>query len=519
MSQNRSLLLALEKSISEFERVRETYQPVLTLEQVGCVRSFGNGIAWVTGLASVEMEELVLFPGEVRGIVLDIGEEQVGVILLDQSASLAAGAEVRRTGRVADVPVGEGLLGRVIDPGGRPLDNQGPLQEQRRFPIEREAPAILQRQPVKVPLQTGMKVIDALIPIGRGQRQLIIGDRQTGKTTIAIDTIINQRDSHVICVYCAIGQRGASLAKVIDELVKADALAYTVVVVAEGGAPPGVRYIAPYAATAIGEYFMEQGKDVLVVYDDLTNHANTYREISLLLRRPPGREAFPGDIFYIHSRMLERATRLKEEYGGGSLTALPILQTEAQNLAAYIPTNLISITDGQLYLSPELFRKGLLPAVDIGKSVSRVGGKAQLAAYRTIAGALKLAYSQFEELEMFSRFGTKLDEHTLNTLAYGERIRMCLLQGKNECLQVHEQIAVLVALTAQVFGAIPLAVMPEAQQRVIAAAAQMEPALCEKIYAGKSLNESEYESFLLLLRNEVASLEVHDGAVNGGLTP
>ena len=325
-----------------------------------------------------------------------------------------------------DVAVGDGVLGRVIDPLGRPLDGGEPLAAHGRLPIERPAVAIMDRAPVTEPLQTGIKVIDALIPIGRGQRELILGDRQTGKTAIALGTILNQRGQNVVCVYCAIGQRASAVAKAVAVLRESGAMDHTVVVVTEGDDPPGLAYIAPYAATSIAERFMEAGRDVLIVYDDLTQHAQAYRELSLLLRRPPGREAFPGDIFYVHSRLLERATRLRAELGGGSLTALPIVETEAQNISAYIPTNLISITDGQIYLSPSLFELGVLPAVDVGKSVSRVGGKAQRAAYRAVAGDLKLAYAQFEELETFARFGARLDDDTRKIIEHGRRIRACL---------------------------------------------------------------------------------------------
>ena len=381
------------------------------------------------------------FPGDVFGIAFNVDENEIGVVLLGEYRQLQAGDEVERTGRVMDVPVGDGLLGRVIDPLGRPLDGNGPVACSERLPIERPAPDIMDRAPVTVPLQTGLKVIDALIPVGRGQRELILGDRQTGKTAIAMDTILNQRGQNVLCVYCAIGQRESAVAKVVASLRESGAMDYTVVVVTEGNDPPGLAYIAPYAATSIAEHFMEAGRDVLIVYDDLTHHARAYRELSLLLRRPPGREAFPGDIFYIHSRLLERATHLRPERGGGSLTALPIIETEAQDISAYIPTNLISITDGQIYLSPSLFELGVLPAVDVGKSVSRVGGKAQRAAYRAVAGDLKLAYSQFEELETFARFGARLDENTRRIIEHGRRIRACLKQPEFAPLSVPAQIA------------------------------------------------------------------------------
>ena len=355
---------------------REACSPRLTPREVGTVASISTGIAKVSGLPGVGFDEVLRFPGDVYGIAFNVDEDEIGVVLLGDYWRLQAGDEVERRGHVMDVPVGDELLGRIINPLGRPLDGNGPVTASARLPVERVAPSIMDRAPVTVPLQTGIKVIDALIPVGRGQRELIVGDRQTGKTAIALDTILNQRGKDVVCVYCAIGQRASGVAKLIAALREHDALEYTVVVITEGNDPPGLAYVAPYAATSIAEYFMEAGRDVLIVYDDLTHHARAYRELSLLLRRPPGREAFPGDIFYIHARLLERATHLSAELGGGSLTALPIIETEAQDISAYIPTNLISITDGQIYLSPSLFELGILPAVDVGKSVSRVGGKA-----------------------------------------------------------------------------------------------------------------------------------------------
>ena len=403
----------LETTFESLRASVDGFAPGLGLQRIGWVEYIGKGIARVSGLPGAQSEELLMFHGGLSGLVFNIEPDNVGVVLLGDYAHLEAGQEVRRSGRVLDVPVGEGLIGRVVDPTGRPLDGGRPLSVPERRPAEQPAPAIMDRRPVNQPLMTGIKAIDALIPIGRGQRELILGDRQTGKTAIAVDTIINQRQQQVLCVYCAIGQRAASVAGVVAQLREHGAMEYTVVVVAEGDAPPGLQYIAPYAATTMAEYFMRGGHDVLIVYDDLTCHARAYREVSLLLRRPPGREAFPGDIFYVHSRLLERATRLNQSLGGGSLTALPIIETEAQNLSAYIPTNLISITDGQIYLSPELFRKGLLPPVDVGKSVSRVGGKAQLPAYRAVAGDLRLTYSQFEELEAMLRCkGIPFDRET-----------------------------------------------------------------------------------------------------------
>ena len=421
-----TLQSVFDRTFAGMSQAREAFRPQLTPREVGTITSIATGIAKVSGLPGVGFEELVKFPGDLLGMAFNVDKNEIGVVLLGAYWHLNAGDEVERTGRVMDVVVGEGLLGRVIDPLGRPLDGNGPVAGSERRPIERTAPHIMDRAPVTVPLQTGLKVIDALIPVGRGQRELILGDRQTGKTSIAIDTILNQRGQNVLCVYCAIGQRASAVAKAVATLREKGAMDHTVLVVTEGNDPPGLAFIAPYAATSIAEYFMEQGRDVLVVYDDLTHHARAYRELSLLLRRPPGREAFPGDIFYIHARLLERATHLRKELGGGSLTALPIIETEAQNISAYIPTNLISITDGQIYLSPSLFELGVLPAVDVGKSVSRVGGKAQRAAYRAVAGDLKLAYAQFEELETFARFGARLDESTRKIIEHGRRIRACL---------------------------------------------------------------------------------------------
>ncbi|HAN55551.1 MAG TPA: F0F1 ATP synthase subunit alpha, partial [Betaproteobacteria bacterium] len=442
-----SLQQVFDSAFAGMRQAREAFAPRLTPREVGTITSIATGIAKVSGLPGVGFEEVLKFPGDVYGIAFNVDEDEIGVVLLGDYWQLQAGDEVERRGHVMDVPVGEGLIGRIVNPMGRPLDGMGLVVSSARLPIERTVPHIMDRAPVTMPLQTGIKVIDALIPVGRGQRELIIGDRQTGKTAIALDTILNQRGQNVLCVYCAIGQRASDVAKVVAVLREEGAMDYTIVVVTEGNDPPGLTYIAPYAATSIAEHFMAQGRDVLVVYDDLTHHARAYRELSLLLRRPPGREAFPGDIFYIHSRLLERATHLLPELGGGSLTTLPIIETEAQDISAYIPTNLISITDGQIYLSPLLFELGVLPAVDVGKSVSRVGGKAQRAAYRAVAGDLKLAYAQFEELETFSRFGARLDEDTRKIIEHGRRIRACLKQPAFAPVSVAAQIAVLLALT------------------------------------------------------------------------
>jgi F-type H+-transporting ATPase subunit alpha len=491
-----SLHSNLERSFAVIGRTREGLAPKLKLCEVGVIANISTGIAVVTGLPHVGFEELVKFPGGVQGIAFNVDEEEIGVVLLGNYWQLQTGDEVVRTGRVMDVPVGGALIGRIIDPLGASLDGKGPVVTAKRLPIERAAPAIMDRSPVTVPLQTGIMAIDALIPVGRGQRELILGDRQTGKTAIAIDTILNQKGQNVLCVYSAIGQRASSVAKAIARLREHGALDYTVMVVSEGNDPPGLTYIAPYAATSIAEHFMEEGRDVLIVYDDLTHHARAYREISLLLRRPPGREAFPGDIFYIHSRLLERATHLSKEKGGGSLTALPIIETEAQDISAYIPTNLISITDGQIYLSPTLFELGILPAVDVGKSVSRVGSKAQFSSYRAVTGDLKLAYAQFLELETFARFGTRLDEHTSKIIAHGKRIRSCLVQGESEPKSVPEQITVLLALSEGLFDNVSEDKMQEAERALCVAAADIQADILKRFSSQEILTDADRKAIV-----------------------
>jgi F-type H+-transporting ATPase subunit alpha len=455
MSGKNQLNNVLESAAREVQEGLQGYQAAIAQEEVGHVHSLAQGIVWAEGLAHIKSEELVILKNDVLGMTVDILPDKTGIVLLDQDKGLKAGDEISRTGRILEVMVDPGLIGRVVDPLGRPLDGKTPIKSSESLPVQREAPAIMVRGPVNKPLQTGIKVIDALIPIGRGQRELIMGDRQTGKTALALDTIINQADKDVLCIYCAIGQRSSSVAKLVAELERHNAMSYSIFVVAEGSDPPGIQFIAPYAATSMAEYFMGQGKDVLIVYDDLTRHALAYRQISLLLRRPPGREAFPGDIFYVHSRLLERSTKLRDEAGGGSITSLPIIETEAQNISAYIPTNLISITDGQIYLSPDLFQKGILPAVDVGKSVSRVGGKAQLTAYRKVSSDLRLSYSQFQELEAFARFGTRLDDATRKTLSHGRRVREILKQNQFVPMKASEQIAILLAVTKGMLDHIP----------------------------------------------------------------
>ncbi|MBT5664763.1 MAG: F0F1 ATP synthase subunit alpha, partial [Rhodospirillaceae bacterium] len=431
--------VAMEAADIVDSRVR-SFHPAEDVAEIGVVRRIGAGVAEVSGLRHALADELVQFQSGSTGIVSDLQPGKHGVILLGASDEIQVGEDVRRSHRVASTPVGDALLGRVVDPLGRPLDNLGDIAGPRASvgfaPIEAPAPAIIDRGPVARPLATGIKVVDAAIPIGRGQRELIIGDRQTGKTSLAVDAMLNQADSDVICVYCAIGQRGDAVARVVAALRDSGMLKRTIVVVAAGEAAPGLNFIAPYAATTMAEHFVAQGRDALIVYDDLTRHARSYRELSLLLRRPPGREAFPGDIFYVHARLLERSAQLNDRRGGGSLTALPIVETQAENLAAYIPTNLISITDGQIYLSPRLVQRGQLPAVDLGKSVSRVGGKAQSPAFRAVAGDLRIVMSQFEELETFARFGTRLDEETRERLKRGRAVRAILRQQERQPLPI-----------------------------------------------------------------------------------
>jgi len=499
-----SLRSVFDDTLESIRRAHAEFTASPSLQEYGVVTYVGPGVARVRGLPNVQSEELVRFEGDLLGMTFNLDPDDIGVILLDDASGVESGSEVRRTNRVLDTPVGEVLLGRVVDPLGRPLDGAGPVRTHQRAPVECAAPTILDRAPVTVPLATGTKVIDALIPVGRGQRELILGDRQTGKTGIAVDCILNQQGKGVLCIYCAIGQRSSSVAKVIADLKQYDALKYSIVVVAAGDAAAGLQFVAPYAAMSMGEYFMRQGRDALIVFDDLGSHARAYRELSLLLRRPPGRESFPGDIFYVHSRLLERSTRLRKELGGGSLTALPIVETEEQNISAYIPTNLISITDGQIYLAPSLFQKGILPAVDVGKSVSRVGGKAQLPAYRAVAGDLRLFYSQFEELEVFSRFGSRLDERTRTTLARGRAIREALKQPQFDPLPAAVQVATLVAATAGLFDGMSPEQVAGASAQIRMLLGQKLPRIVESIEAGNSLSDSDRASLVALAEEAIA---------------
>ena len=423
------------------------YQNVIEQSETGTVILVGDGIARAVGLEKCMSGELVEFENGAYGMAQNLEENSVSIVLLGDEEGIKEGSVVKRTGRVVSVPVGEALIGRVVNALGQPIDGKGPIEAKEYRPIESPAPGIIERQSVSVPLQTGIKAIDSMIPIGRGQRELIIGDRQTGKTVIATDTIINQKGAGVICIYVAIGQKQSTVAQLVNTLEENGAMDYTIVVSASASELSPLQYIAPYAGCAMGEYFMSQGKDVLVIYDDLSKHAVAYRALSLLIRRPPGREAYPGDVFYLHSRLLERAARIAPEYGGGSLTALPIIETQAGDVSAYIPTNVISITDGQIFLESELFHSGVMPAVNPGISVSRVGGNAQIKAMKKVAGSLKLIYSQYRELQSFAQFGSDLDADTKARLAQGERIVAVLKQDRNSPIPVEKQVCILYAVT------------------------------------------------------------------------
>jgi F-type H+/Na+-transporting ATPase subunit alpha len=436
------------EEISQIIRAQiQDYSSELVVSEVGTVISTGDGIARIHGLEKVMSGELLEFPHNVAGIALNLEEDQVGAVLMGEASEIKEGDLVKRTQRIMSVPVGEAMLGRVVDALGRPIDGKGTVVTDSFNPIERIAPGIVDRQPVKEPLQTGLKAIDSMTPIGRGQRELIIGDRQTGKTAVAIDTIINQKGGDVICIYVAIGQKRSTVAQVVKTLTEYGAMDYTIVVSASASDPAPTQYIAPYAGCAIGEYFRDRGKHVLCIYDDLSKHAAAYREISLLLRRPPGREAFPGDVFYLHSRLLERAAKLSDSRGGGSLTALPVIETQAGDVSAYIPTNVISITDGQIYLESDLFHSGIRPAINVGLSVSRVGGNAQVKAMRQIAGTLRLELAQFRELAAFAQFGSDLDKASAAQLARGRRLTEVLKQGQYKPVPVEKQIMTIFAAT------------------------------------------------------------------------
>ena len=463
----------------------KNYDNKIELTDTGSVLKVGDGIATVYGLENAMSSELLEFPGEVFGMALNLEEDVVGAVIFGDDSGIKEGDIVKRTGRIVEVPVGEAMIGRVVSPLGLPIDGKGPIATTKTRPVETRAPGIMARRSVYEPLQTGIKAIDSMIPIGRGQRELIIGDRQTGKTTIALDTILNQKGQDVICIYVAIGQKRSTVAQLVNKLEKGGAMDYTIVVSATASESAPLQYLAPYAGAAMGEEFMYNGKHVLIIYDDLSKQAVAYREMSLLLRRPPGREAYPGDVFYLHSRLLERAAKLSDELGGGSMTALPIIETQAGDVSAYIPTNVISITDGQIYLQPELFYSGVRPAVDPGISVSRVGGDAQIKSMKKVAGTLKLSYSQYRELASFSQFGSDLDADTKRRLDQGERIVEVLKQGENSPLKVTDQVMIIFAVTNGFVDDIPVDALSKFESELFKFVDTNYPELSEKIMANK----------------------------------
>jgi F-type H+-transporting ATPase subunit alpha len=468
----------------------ENYEQTVSVDEVGAIISVGDGIARVHGLEKVMAGEMLAFPKNIFGIALNLEEEEVGVVLLGESSELKEGDVVKRTNTIMSVPVGEALVGRVVSPIGEPLDGKGPIVSKQRNPLERLAPGVLDRQPVREPLQTGIKAIDAMIPIGRGQRELIIGDRQTGKTAVILDTIINQKGGDVICIYCAIGQKRSTIAQVMKTLTDAGAMDYTIIVASSAAEPASVQYIAPYAACAMGEYFRDNKRHAVAFYDDLSKHAQAYREISLLLRRPPGREAFPGDVFYLHSRLLERAAKLNDKLGAGSLTALPVIETQAGDVSAYIPTNVISITDGQIYLEADLFNAGIRPAINVGISVSRVGGNAQIKAMRQVAGTLRLDMAQYRELAAFAQFGSdQLDKVTQGQLARGQRLTEILKQDQYVPLSVEKQVLSLFVATSGAIDSIPVPEVRRFEKEFLQFVETSNPGILKSIAEKKALDD------------------------------
>ncbi|HUP19352.1 MAG TPA: F0F1 ATP synthase subunit alpha [Gemmatimonadota bacterium] len=490
-----------EEITSVLERELEKYEAALDVEEVGTVLEVGDGIARIYGLTGAMASEMLDFGNEVYGLALNLEEDVIGAVIMGEDVEIKEGDEVRRTGRVLSVPVGDALLGRVVNPLGQPIDGKGPITTDRRRPVEFLAPGIVQRQPVKEPLQTGLKAIDSMIPIGRGQRELIIGDRGTGKTAVAVDAILNQKGGDVVCVYVAVGQKASTVASVVERLDREGAMDYTIVVTSSAASPAPLQYIAPYSGCAMAEHFVYTGADgepasegnrgrhTLCVYDDLSKQAAAYRQLSLLLRRPPGREAYPGDVFYLHSRLLERAAKLSDANGGGSLTALPIIETQAGDVSAYIPTNVISITDGQIYLEPDLFYAGVRPAVNVGISVSRVGGNAQIKAMKQVAGRLRLDLAQFRELEAFAQFGSELDKATMQQLERGRRMVELLKQPQYEPMSVVEQIAIIFAGTRGHLDDVPVAKLREFERKYLEFLRSSKPELLERIRTEKALDE------------------------------
>jgi F-type H+-transporting ATPase subunit alpha len=501
----------LRKQLAGFEKETDIYD-------VGTVLQVGDGVARVYGLTKALMSELVEFPHGVFGMVLNLEEDNVGCILFGESSEIKEGDPVKRTGRVASFPVGERMLGRVVNPLGQPIDGRGPVSTDVLMPIERKALGVIQRQPVKEPLQTGIKAVDGMIPIGRGQRELIIGDRQTGKTAIALDTIINQRYTHtgaakkqgvkpVYCIYVAIGQKSSTVAQVVDKLQQEGAMDYTVVIAATASDPAPMQYIAPYSGATLGEFFRDSGRHALVVYDDLTKQAQSYRQVSLLLRRPPGREAYPGDVFYLHSRLLERASKLSDELGGGSLTALPVIETQAGDVSAYIPTNVISITDGQIYLEPGMFNAGIRPAINVGISVSRVGGNAQIKAMKKVAGRLRIDLAQYRELEAFAKFGSELDKATLAQLRRGSRLVELLKQGQYVPMPVERQVVSLFAGTNGFLDEIPLDHVLRCERELLEHMDLKHAALLDEIVMKKELTNEMTASLTAVIKDFTASFK------------
>ncbi|MGD2142883.1 MAG: F0F1 ATP synthase subunit alpha [Anaerolineae bacterium] len=488
----RDLMLAMREQVEGFE-------PSIASMDVGTVIEVGDGIARATGLTSIKLNELVEFENGVLGIAFNLEVDNVGVIIMGDYTDIEEGETIRGLGRIVSVPVGDAFLGRVVDALGRPVDGKGPIVAERRRPVERIAAGVIKRQNVDTPVQTGIKAIDAMIPIGRGQRELIIGDRQTGKTAIALDTIINQPDKDLLCVYVAIGQKRSQVAQVVATLERYRALQNAVVVAATASEPATMQYIAPYAGCAMGEHFMEQGRDALIVYDDLTKHAWAYRQISLLLRRPPGREAYPGDIFYLHSRLLERAARLHDDTGGGSLTALPIVETQLGDLATYIPTNVISITDGQIYLETDLFNAGIRPAINVGISVSRVGGDAQSKAMKQVAGQLRLDMAQFRELAAFAQFGSELDPATQRRLERGSRLTEILKQRQYEPVPLAEQVIIIYAGTHGYASEVPVEEMRKYEQNLLAFMRAKHSEIVHGIATEKEMTEDTEQALQLAL--------------------
>ena len=487
-----------QEIVSIIKQQIEQFGTQINLVDVGTVIEVGDGIARIYGLSGVKYNEMLQFPSDVMGIALNLEEDSVSAILLGEDTGIKEGDEVRATGKIAEVPVGEALLGRVVDPLGRPLDGKGPIKSEHSRPLERVAPNVVSRKSVNTPVQTGIKAIDSMIPIGRGQRELIIGDRSTGKTAIALDTIVNQKNGDLLCIYVAIGQKAAKVAQVVANLEAQGAMEHTIVIAANASESVALQYLAPYAGCAIGEEFMENGKDALIVYDDLSKHGWAYRQLSLLLRRPPGREAYPGDVFYLHSRLLERAARLSDEFGGGSLTALPIIETQAGDVSAYIPTNVISITDGQIYLEPDLFNAGIRPALNIGISVSRVGSSAQTKAMKKVAAKLKLAMAQYRELAAFAQFGTsELDKSTKLQIDRGKRIEEVLKQLQFEPMPVENQVIILFASINGYIDDLPVEKVREFESRLLTSMKSTNSELVNKLAKEKNFDdkmESEMKS-------------------------